>query len=133
MNIEILFQQELPIPQHALMAIGAIVCGGLQLALPKGTKLHRYLGYLWVILLAGTAISALFIHTIKMWFGLFSPIHLLVPLTLIGLWVGVRSAIKGDIKRHKRDMVSLYIFALLITGGFTFLPGRVMHQVIFGG
>jgi uncharacterized membrane protein len=29
-------------------------------------------------------------------------------------------------------MVLLYILALLVTGLFTFWPGRVMHGVLFG-
>ncbi len=30
-------------------------------------------------------------------------------------------------------MRSLYIFALILTGAFTLLPGRAMHAVVFGG
>jgi hypothetical protein len=30
-------------------------------------------------------------------------------------------------------MISLYVGALVIAGGFTFVPGRIMHDVAFGG
>jgi len=29
-------------------------------------------------------------------------------------------------------MIGLYVGALLIAGAFTFLPGRLMHQIFFG-
>jgi uncharacterized membrane protein len=29
-------------------------------------------------------------------------------------------------------MLSLYFLALIVTGLFTLLPGRVMHSVLFG-
>ena len=30
-------------------------------------------------------------------------------------------------------MIGLYLGALLIAGLFTFVPGRIMHKVLFGG
>ena len=60
------------------MALTALVLGAVQLAAPKGTISHRLIGYAWVLLMVGTAFSALFIHTIRLW-GAYSPIHLLVP------------------------------------------------------
>ena len=41
----------------------------------------------------------------------------------------VQAARRGDIRRHKRAMTSLFWLALVLTGAFTFLPGRVMHQL----
>jgi uncharacterized membrane protein len=29
-------------------------------------------------------------------------------------------------------MIGLYLGGILLAGGLTFLPGRVMHQVFFG-
>ena len=39
---------------------------------------------------------------------------------------------QGNYRLHKIWMVLLYILALLVTGGFTLWPGRVMHGVLFG-
>lgn len=76
----------LPIAPHAVMALPALALalGGVQLIAPKGTGVHRGVGYLWTILIIGAAVSALFIHEIRAW-GRFSPIHLLVAVVLIGL------------------------------------------------
>jgi uncharacterized membrane protein len=93
---------------------------------------HRLVGYLWVILMALTAAIFFTIHTINQWNG-FSLIHLLSIFTLIMLVAGVSAARRGDSARHKRVMALTFIGALVIAGGFTFAPGRIMHAVAFGG
>lgn len=117
---------------HAVLAAGAIILGAIQFALPKGTGTHRVLGRIWVALMAVVALSSFFIHELRI-FGPFSAIHLLSILVLISLWQAIRLARQGDIARHKKTMIRLYVLALLITGAFTFLPGRLMHRVFFGG
>lgn len=132
MGFSYLWSQEFPIPPHALAALAALILGAVQLVSAKGTRKHRIFGYLWVLLMAGVAISAVFIHTIKAW-GEFSPIHLLIPIVLISLWSGIQAARRGHIRRHQKIMRSLYFFALVVAGLFTLLPGRAMYHVIFGG
>ncbi len=117
---------------HAVLAATAIILGGVQLAAPKGTPTHRLLGRVWVASMAIVALSSFFIHEIRM-FGPFSAIHLLSVLTLITLWQAIRLVRKGDIVRHKKAMIRLYVLALLITGAFTLLPGRLMYRVFFWG
>ena len=131
LDLSPLLQAAAPIPFHALAALTASGLGAVQLWQAKGGPIHRGLGYLWVALMAGVAISGLFIHVTKM-FGLFSPIHLLSLVTLGSLWVAVMRARRGDIAGHRRVMVLLFWLALVLTGAFTFWPGRVMHQVLFG-
>ena len=132
MNLDPLMNAPGMIPSHTYVALLAIVIGGAQLAMPKGTPLHRACGFLWVTGMAFVAISGLFIHTLKM-IGPFSPIHFLSLLVLVSLWLGIRAAKAGDITRHRKIMVSLYVLALIVTGAFTLYPGRIMHQVVFGG
>ena len=126
-----LFQEAAPIPSHALLALLAILLGGLQLSRVKGTPQHRILGWIWVALMAYVAASSFLISEIKMW-GAYSPIHLLSAWTLISLVMAIFHARRGNIRQHKIWMVLLYVLALLITGLFTLWPGRVMHAVIFG-
>src|SRR6202047_153372 len=45
------------IPLHAFAAMTACVLGVVQLAAPKGTLPHRTLGWIWVSLMLGVAIS----------------------------------------------------------------------------
>lgn len=130
--MEFLFEQANPIPHHALAACAALLIGGVQLVMRKGGALHRFIGYTWVILMAGVAISSFFIHEIRL-LGPFSPIHLLSIFTLYSLYMAVRAAQQRRIKQHRRIMQSLYFLALVVTGVFTLLPGRIMNTVFFGG
>ena len=120
-----------PIPLHAIAALAAAAPGAFQLWRPKGTSHHRFIGYVWVALMATVAFSGLFIHVLKM-FGLFSPIHLLSIFTLYSLCNAVSQARRGDIAGHRRTMILLFWLALALTGVFTFWPGRIMYQVVFG-
>ena len=128
----LLFAEAPPIPLHALAALLAVILGGIQLAMKKGTRLHKALGWIWTVIMAIVAITSFFIHEIKIW-GQYSPIHLLSIWTLISLGLAIYFAKTGKINRHKQVMVALYGFGLILTGFFTMMPGRVMHQIIFGG
>ena len=126
-----LFQAAAPIPPHAPAALAAAGLGAVQLWRRKGGRLHRQLGYLWAALMAGVALSGLFIHELRM-IGPFSPIHLLSLITLASLWIAISRARRRDIAGHRRVMLLLFWLALVLTGAFTFWPGRVMHQALFG-
>jgi uncharacterized membrane protein len=91
------------IPLHAFAAMAAFALGIVQFAAPKGTLPHRTIGWIWVLLMFVVAISSFWIHEIRL-VGPFSPIHLL----------------------------SIFFGALVVAGLFTFLPGRIMHAVVFG-
>lgn len=131
MNFSVLFSASQPIPIHAVLAIFAVFSGGVQFVLPKGTFVHRMLGYTWVGAMFVVAVSSFFINEFR-WVGPFGPIHLLSCLVLFSLWQGVSFARAKKIRGHKRAMIQLYCFSLLLAGGFTFLPGRIMYQVLFG-
>ncbi len=77
------------------------------------------------------ALTSFFIYDYR-WVGRFGPIHLLSVLTLWGVGEGLYHARKGNIAKHKSNMVQVYCFALILAGAFTLTPGRVMHQVVFG-
>ena len=64
--------------------------------------------------------------------GAYSPIHLLSLWTIFSLGLAIYFVRVGNIKRHKQVMIALYGFALILTGFFTLMPGRVMHQIVFG-
>ena len=127
----LLFNETHPIPLHAIMAMIAIILGGIQLYMKKGGAIHKLLGRIWVGIMMFVAISSFFIHEIKLW-GAYSPIHLLSLWTIFILGVGVYYARVGNIKRHKQVMIATYFFALILTGFFTLMPGRVMHQILIG-
>ena len=116
---------------HAFAAIAAFALGAVQLAAPKGTIPHRLFGWLWASLMLAVILTSFFIHEIRLW-GPFSPIHLLSVATLIILPLAVLRARRHQVERHRRAMTGLFVGALAIAGVFTFLPGRIMHEVLFG-
>ncbi|HET7412891.1 MAG TPA: DUF2306 domain-containing protein [Pararhizobium sp.] len=116
---------------HLATVIPAAVLGPFILFRRKGTALHKAFGRIWVLLMVGTAVSTFFIHTINMFYG-FSPIHLLSILVIVGSVQAVLAARNGNIRRHRAIMRNLYIGGIGIAGLFTFVPGRLMHRVVFG-
>jgi uncharacterized membrane protein len=131
MSLDPLYFAPFEIESHAFVAMAAFALGLIQLAAPKGTLPHKIMGWSWVVLMTVVAVSSLFINTICS-FGPFSAIHLLTLITLVGLFMGVRHARRDNIKAHAQAMMSLFIGSLVIAGAFTFLPGRIMHDVAFG-
>jgi uncharacterized membrane protein len=117
---------------HAFAALAALALGIVQLAAPKGTPRHRTMGWVWVGLMAVIVVTSFFIHGIRL-VGPWSPIHLLSIYTAILLPIGVLHARRHRVTRHRASMIGLFAGALVIAGLFTLLPGRVMHEVAFGG
>jgi len=131
MTLQPLWSAPLTIQIHAFAAMSAFVIGGLQLLLPKGTPLHRSIGWVWVVTLCLVAVSSFGISTIRQ-FGPFSWIHLLSIFVLVMLPWGVLAARSGKISLHRSIMRGTFIGALVVAGFFTLAPGRIRHAVIFG-
>jgi uncharacterized membrane protein len=119
------------IPVHAFAAMAAFALGIVQFAAPKGTLPHRAMGWIWVGLMAIVAVSSFWIHEIRL-LGPWSPIHLLSIMVLMLLPVAVVAARRHNVSRHRKTMIGIFTGGLVIAGLFTFLPGRIMHAVVFG-
>ena len=132
MTLAPLLNASLEIQLHAFAALAAFALGLVQFAAPKGTIPHRTVGWIWVASMLLVSISAFFIHEIRLW-GQWSPIHLLAIFTLIMLPFAVMHARRHNVPSHRNAMIGIFAGALLIAGAFTFLPGRIMHAVVFGG
>ena len=131
MSLQPLLNAPPQIQLHAFAAMAAFGLGLVQFAAPKGTLPHRTLGWIWVILMLAVAISSFWIHTINLW-GIWSPIHLISIFTLVMLVIGVTAARRHIVSRHRKTMIWTFLGALVIAGIFTFMPGRIMHHVVFG-
>lgn len=114
---------------HVTTVLPCVPLGLYLLLAPKGTPRHKQLGKLWVALMVVTATSTLFIHD-----GMrLTWIHIFVPLTYRASWLIITSARKGDMVKHRKEIVSLFLGALMIPGVFAFaLPGRLMNVILFG-
>jgi len=120
---------------HVFTVVPAFFLGTWQIFFSrKGARFHRAIGYLYLSLMTVTAIAALFIHqipAIDIVYG-FGPIHIFSFVTLSGVVGALRGAWTHNIKMHRRSMLGVYIGGLLIAGTFAFLPGRIMHAIVFG-
>lgn len=122
---------------HTSFALSAVVLGPFALWTRMGrtvrVRWHRAAGYVWVTCMLGTALSALFIHsdTLPHWQG-YSPIHLLILVTIFYLWRAFAYLAQGNVEGHRKTMQRLYISACVVTGLFTLLPQRAMGQLVWG-
>lgn len=117
---------------HAVSAIVALALGPVAIFRRRRDRLHKTLGYIWVLAMGVVIGSSFMIFEIRL-IGPFSPIHLLSVFAAYNLYRGVRAAITGDISRHHKTMRGLYFWALGLAGLFTLMPGRIMGATLFGG
>ncbi len=130
MNLSIFFEVPLAVQIHIVSALSALALGIAMFASKKGTARHKLVGRVFMVAMLMTATSAIFIRYIND--GQFSWIHLFIPLTFFASWEAIYYIRKGNIKRHKHAVKGLFFGALLIPGAFSFLPGRIMHMMVFG-
>ncbi|WBY01438.1 DUF2306 domain-containing protein [Ramlibacter tataouinensis] len=121
---------------HMTAALGALALGPVALWARRGRtqqpRLHRAFGYAWVTLMVVTALSALFIRdTLLPNIAGFTPIHLLVPVTLVGLFGAFWQLARGNVRGHKTTMQNLYFGACVVAGAFTLLPHRYLGQLLW--
>ena len=122
---------------HMSAAILAVAIGPVALWARKGTtqrpRLHRAFGYAWVTLMLVAAVSAIFIRDYRLPnIEGFTPIHLLIPVTLGTLFAAFWFLLRGNINGHRKSMQRLYIGACLVAGAFTLLPRRYLGQLVWG-
>ncbi len=122
---------------HMNAALGALVLGPVAIWARKGAvlrpRVHRAFGYGFVTLMLGASISGVFIRDYQLPnIAGYTPIHLLIPVTLLGLFNSFRALYRGDIERHRKTKVSLYLGACVTAGAFTLLPSRYLGQLVWG-
>ena len=131
MTLEPLLAAPVLIQIHAFAALAAFALGIFQLTAPKGTVRHRTTGWIWVGLMTTVVVTSFGIHDMRTW-GAWSPIHLLSIFTAVMLPVGILHARRHRVKQHRATMIWIFVGALIVAGIFTLLPGRIMHDVVFG-
>jgi len=119
---------------HLGTVIPCIFLGAYLLFFRKGNTLHKVLGKIYMILMMTTAIASLFLPALvgPQFLNHFGWIHLFSLLTLYSIPTAIIAIKKGQVRKHKIKMVSLYTGAIMIAGGFTLMPGRYLHEVFFG-
>lgn len=116
---------------HIILALASIVLGPFALYRHKRDRIHKIVGYIWVICMAGVALSSFTIHSFAL-IGPFSPIHGLAIFTLWSLYSAMRHVIAGRVAIHPTIMRNLYWYGLMLAGLANFLPGRRTNALFFG-
>jgi len=123
-----LFAQSWLVQFHVVTVAIALALGPVQFLLPKGSGLHRTLGWAWAAMMFATAIATFFIRDMRD--GQFSPIHIFSVMTFIGVPLALWLA-RVKVMSHARAMIGLYI-GLVIAGVTAIAPGRVIWEMFFG-
>jgi uncharacterized membrane protein len=113
---------------HVAGAVTAFLLGLVILFLPKGSRLHRKMGWTWVVAMGLASIASIFIRGDN---GNFSWIHSFTAITLVVLPMAVAAARMHYARLHARFMTAVFLGGAFTAGLFTFLPGRLMWDVLF--
>ena len=124
-----LLRSETAVQIHVAAAVTTLLVGTVLMFAPKGFRLHRTLGWTWVVAMAVTAGSSFFITMI--FETHFSPIHALSAWTMIGLPMGIAAIRRRDVAKHRKEMTGMFVGAMIVAGLFSMLPGRLMWEVFF--
>lgn len=130
MSVMPLLSAPLEIQIHATSAMLAIALGPVAIYRQRRDRIHKTVGYIWVVAMVSVAITSFWIHTFAV-IGPFSPLHGLALLALWSVYEGMRHAFAGRIAAHRAAMTSLYWNGLLVAGLFNFLPGRTINRMVF--
>lgn len=91
------------IAAHASAAILGLLLGGYQLIRHvKGDRVHRHIGWIWIIVMAFVSSSSFAIRELR--HGQLSLLHVLSVVTLVSLILGVVAIRKGDVRGHRSAM-----------------------------
>jgi uncharacterized membrane protein len=112
---------------HAIAASFALIFGAVQLfRKPKGGKVHKVIGRLWVIAMYLVIFTSFGITTLS---GGFTWLHGLSGLTFFTVSTGLWMAVKGNIKSHKAFMQGSYFGLLGAFMGVIAAPSRRIPQM----
>ena len=115
---------------HVVSALKTFAVGvSLLSGLPTGARIHKQLGWAWVMTMLSTAVSSFFLIGLNG--GHFSWIHGLSAWTVISLPFAVYAARRHDVKKHSTTMRGMFFGGMVIAGLFSFLPGRMMWHIFF--
>lgn len=116
---------------HLFLAGAALVLGPVALWLRKGSQSHRGMGYAWITLMIGAAVSSVFIRDFRLPNLLgYTPIHLLTLATFAGIGLGIWHISRRNVTRHRRAMLMTYA-AAVIAGAFALMPSRYLGSLVW--
>ena len=113
---------------HAISILTLLVTGWGMIALPKGDKRHKTLGWVWVCAMSVMGISSLFVPHSDSWVAGYIGGGSALALMAYGVFAAKRR----KLAIHGR-MMSILMIALVLMSFLALFPGRLLHGVVFGG
>ncbi|HET9907089.1 MAG TPA: DUF2306 domain-containing protein [Anaerolineales bacterium] len=119
---------------HLGTVLPAFVIGTFQLLTRKGTRSHKLLGRIFMLLMLATGLITLLMPAKvgPQFLNHFGFIHIFSFFAVFGVPLSYLAARRGFIRAHRFTMVSLYVGGILVAGAFAFSPGRMLHEWLFG-
>ena len=119
---------------HLATVLPAFGIGAFQLLRRKGTRSHRVLGRIYMLLMLATGFITLSMpaEVGPRFFSHFGFIHVFSFLAIFGVPIAYFAARRGYLRAHRFAMIWLYVGGILIAGAFAFSPGRMLHKWLFG-
>lgn len=119
---------------HLATVAPCFLIGAWLLVRPKGTPIHKLLGRIYAVLILFTALVTLAMPTevgprLLNHFGF---IHFFSFLVLTCVPLAIRGIRRSDVRAHRNNMIGVYVGGILIAGSFTLMPGRMLHEWLFG-
>ncbi len=123
--------QELTLPSaiHLAAVVPAVAIGIAQMVMTKGTRVHRWMGWTWVLAMVVVAVSSFWILELRKGAG-WSVIHLLSVWTLISLACAIWFIRRGNVRAHKGFMAGT-LLGLAGAGLGALAPGRFLSVLLF--
>ena len=123
--------QELTLPSaiHLAAVVPAVAIGIAQMVMTKGTRVHRWMGWTWVLAMVVVATSSFLILELRKGAG-WSVIHLLSVWTLTSLACAIWFIRRGNVRAHKGFMVGT-LLGLAGAGLGALAPGRFLSVLLF--
>lgn len=116
---------------HFASILVALVLTPYILLRPRGTKVHRLLGKVWVSAMFLTALISLFVrHSPTQRFSFIHLLSLFVLVMAPRVWLTARS---HNLAGHRGTVRGLVTGALVIAGYFTLLETRLLGSWLFHG
>ena len=116
-----------PILLHLLVVIPSIILGLMNLALKKGTSIHKLNGKLWVVLMLIASLSSFFIMPT----GSLTWLHLFAVLVIFTVLIGMFAIHKNNKKLHVGCMLGAYIGTVISAYIAASVPGRLLNVMLF--
>jgi uncharacterized membrane protein len=113
---------------HAVAVLALTAAGWCMLALPKGDRRHRTLGWIWVSGMIAMGAASLAVPHSDSWVSAYVGGGSAYALLAFGIY----SVKRRRLRNHGKTMAMLMIALVLMTM-LAVIPGRLLHDVLFGG